>query len=160
MGTYMSAAVCRRGHVITDRMEHHGQIGERCTTCGGRILTACPECGYRLRGDYEVEGVMFIGEPSRPSFCDKCGAAFPWVDRQGRIYELQNRLDDEGLDPATELLVREQLEALMDPDMDEDEAARVWKRVIGLAPGFWEKSGVRKIIESLATAYVLKQLGP
>jgi hypothetical protein len=155
----MSAAICRRGHVITVRMEQFDQIGERCTTCGARILIACPECGHRLRGEYYVEGVLgWSADTPRPSFCDKCGTAFPWVDRQGRIYELQNRLDDEGLDPAIELAVREQLDALLDPDMDEKEAARIWKRVIESAPGLWEKTGAKKIIESVATAYVLKQL--
>jgi len=159
MGTYMSAAICKRGHAITMNMESRDQIGQRCTTCGAQILTACPSCSYRLRGEYDVEGVAWLGETPLPSFCDQCGAAFPWVNRQGRIYELQNRLDDEGLDPATELLVREQLEALMDPNMDEKDAALIWKRVIELAPGLWEKSGAKQIIQSIATAYVLKQLG-
>jgi len=46
-----------------------------------------------------------------------------WTAR-GRIYELQNRLDDEELDSATELVVREQLEALTNPDLDEAEQVR------------------------------------
>jgi hypothetical protein len=161
MPEYRPAAVCKRGHLITDDTTRHGAVGQRCTTCGAPVLTACPACGFRIRGDYYVEGVAVIGfGPSDPpNFCDKCGSAFPWVDRQGRIYELQNRLDDEQLDPASELLAREQLDALLNADIDEEEAARRWKKVRELAPGLWEKSGARAIIESLATAYIRTHAG-
>ena len=50
---------------------------------------------------------------------DHCSAPFPWVSRQGRIYELMNLLEEEELDAATELDVREQLEALRNPKLDE-----------------------------------------
>ena len=107
-----------------------------------------------------MEGVIDLTPASDPpNFCDRCGSAFPWVDRQGRIFELQNKLDDEHLDQATELLVREQLEALLNADIDDEEAARRWKKIKELAPGLWEKSGVRNIIESLVTAYVRAQAG-
>jgi hypothetical protein len=146
--------------MITDDTTTHGEVGDRCVKCGAKVLTACPTCGHRIRGDYHVPGVVAIGfETPRPDFCDNCGAAFPWVDRAGRIHELENRLDDEDLDPATELIVREQLEALVDAEMDEKEAARRWKRVRELAPGLWEQSGARRIIETLATEYVKRQLG-
>jgi hypothetical protein len=81
------------------------------------------------------------------------------VNRQGRIYELQNRLAEEDLDPASELIVREQLEALLDSDIEDEEAARRWSKVKELAPGLWEKSGARTIIDSLATAYIRKHVG-
>lgn len=162
MGTYRPAAVCKRGHLITDDATRHGEVGARCTKCGAPVLKACPECGHRIRGDYYVEGVVVLGAKAAPppNFCDKCGAAYPWVDRQGRIYELQNRLDDEDLDPASELLAREQLEALLNADIDDEEAVRRWKRIKELAPGLWEKSGAQSIIESLATAYVRAHIGP
>jgi hypothetical protein len=161
MGTYRPAAVCKRGHLITDDATRHSEVGERCTKCGAPVLTACPTCGHRIRGDYYVEGVAAIGfaPADPPNFCDKCGSAFPWVDRQGRIYELQNRLDDEDLDTASELIAREQLEALLDVDMDDEEAVRRWKKVKELAPGLWDKSGARSIIESLATAYIRSHVG-
>lgn len=161
MGTYRSAAVCKRGHLISADLTREGEIGKRCTECGAVVLQGCPECGHRIRGDYHVEGVAGVGVPpdDPPSFCDSCGAAFPWVDRRGRIHELENRLDDEGLDPAVELAVREQLEALKDAEMDEKEAARRWGRVKELAPGLWEQSGAKKIIETLATEYVKRQVG-
>jgi hypothetical protein len=93
----------------------------------------------------------------RPDFCHECGAAFPWADRQARIYELQNKLDREQLDEGTRLKVREQLDALADPDLNEEEAVRRWDRVHELAPGLWERG--QGIITDLATAYMKTKLG-
>ena len=68
-------------------------------------------------------------------------------------------LDDEDLDPATELSVREQLEALRDPDLSEDEQRKRWERVKSAAPGLWEKSGARAILESVVSTAIRQQLG-
>jgi hypothetical protein len=98
-------------------------------------------------------------EYSPPDFCDQCSAPFPWVSRQGRIYELMNLLEEEELDPATQLDVREQLEALSNPDIDEREAERRWRRVKNAAPGLWEKSGAQRILETVVAAAIKAQLG-
>ena len=151
---YETAAVCRRGHVESAALAYPGgPIPPRCAAGGAKILTACPECGERIRGlggeaDYEP-----------PDFCDHCSSPLPWVSRQGRIYELMNLLDDEDLDAATELDVREQLEALHDPDLDEQEAARRWKRVKDAAPELWSKSGAQRILETVVGATIKSQLG-
>lgn len=79
------------------------------------------------------------------------------ADRQARIYELQNRLDREELDEGTRLKVRELLDALADPDLDDDEAVRRWDRVRKLAPGLWGKG--QGIVADLATAYMKRELG-
>jgi len=94
-----------------------------------------------------------------PDFCDNCAAPHPWLSRRGRIYMLENLLDEEGLDPADELEVREQLEALKSPELDEDEQRRRWEKVQELAPGFWEKSGARAILESVVSAGIKGALG-
>jgi len=78
---------------------------------------------------------------------------------EARIYELQNRLDDEELDPATELLVREQLEALTNPDLDELEQVKRWQRIKNAAPDFLLKAATSPIVTSLVTAEAKKQLG-
>jgi hypothetical protein len=160
MGTYMPGAICRRGHVITSDTTTSGRLTSRCGECGAEVLTTCPACGKQIRGDYKVPGVLDLtGGYKAPSFCGDCGAPFPWVGRQGRIYELMNRLDQEDLDPATELTVREQLEALANPDIDEDEELRRWERVKKLAPDFWEKAGARAILVTLVSAYIKDKLG-
>jgi len=84
---------------------------------------------------------------------------YPWVDRAGRILDLENLLDREDLEPATELAVREQLEALMDPDIDEKTAEKRWRRVRELAPGLWENSGAQSVATSLMTEALKRALG-
>ena len=94
-----------------------------------------------------------------PDFCDFCSAPFPWVSRQGRIYELMNLLDEQELDPATELDVREQLEALANPGLDEAEAKHRWTRVKEAAPALWGTSGAQRILETVVAATIKSQLG-
>ena len=60
---------------------------------------------------------------------------------------------------SAELIVREQLEALLNADLDDEEAVRRWKKIKELAPGLWEKSGARSIMESLATTYIRTHVG-
>jgi hypothetical protein len=94
---------------------------------------------------------------SPPDFCDACAAPLPWAARQALVYELQNRLDEEPLDPADELIVGEQLQALTDADLDEAEQVKRWQRVKALAPGLWKTA--QPIIETLASAAIKSQLG-
>lgn len=152
---YDGAAICRRGHVETYLLTYAGAIPPRCATCGAKILTACPACGARIRGG---DGSI-TPEYTAPDFCDHCSSPLPWVSRQGRIYELMNLLDEEDLDPATELEVREQLEALATSDLPDDEQAKRWERVKRKAPGLWENSGAQRIIETVVTATIKSQLG-
>lgn len=156
---YTEAAVCRRGHVETTVIDNLATLAKRCPECGAPVLTACSACDTRIRGDLIVPEVITFAEDYKPpDFCDQCGAPFPWVSRQGRIYELMNLLDHEDLDPATELEVREQLEALTQPDLPDDEAARRWERVRAKAPTLWERSGAQRILETVVTAAIKAQL--
>jgi hypothetical protein len=136
---------CRRGHFIG--------IGPEapwfCEDCGAPAVSACFNC---------MESVSARGDPPRPpAFCAACGAAFPWVDRRARIYQLENLLGHEQLDMATELAVKEQLNALAEPDLSDDEQRERWARVRALAPGLWQSG--RTILEGLVSAAIKAQLG-
>jgi hypothetical protein len=157
---YLPAAICRRGHVIATDATTNLKTA-KCATCGADVLTACPHCNNMIRGAYILPRVIAVGPKyTRPDFCGDCGNPFPWASRQARIYELMNLLDAEELDPATELAVREQLEALAttDPEDLEKEETR-WQRVKRLAPSFWEKSGVQQIATTLILAEARARLG-
>jgi hypothetical protein len=108
---YRPAAICRRGHVASTDIQLSPQLASSmCGTCGAEILRACPECNNMIRGRYYVPAVIGVGyEYSPPDFCEDCGAPFPWLSRQGRIYLLENMLDEEAIDGASRLEVQEQL---------------------------------------------------
>jgi len=153
--TYRPAAICKRGHVISGAITPSAEIQSHCHRCGASVLTACENCGHRLRGRAQNVG----GNLKVPEFCDSCGAPHPWLSREGRIYLLENLLDEEGLDPATELEVREQLKALMDSSLSTEDQQRRWEKVKRLAPGFWDKSGARTILETVVSAGIKAALG-
>jgi hypothetical protein len=70
-----------------------------------------------------------------------------------------NQLDAEELDPADALRAREQLEALLISDPDDDvEQARLWGGLRLSAPGLWERSGARSILESVVSPAIKSQL--
>ena len=147
MARYDSAAVCRRGHAFTTHTERAAEVAARCASCGAEVLTACPECNHRIRGLPSNSS----GKYRPPDFCDACGSPFPWLTRQGHIYQLQNLLDETDLDPATRLEVREQLEALSKPDVSDDEQRERWTKVKQLAPGLWA-SGQRILVNVVSEA--------
>jgi hypothetical protein len=70
-----------------------------------------------------------------------------------------NLLEEEKPDSATELEVREQLEKLTNPDLDQKDAERLWKRVREAAPTLWEKAGAQRILETVVNAAIKSQLG-
>ncbi len=141
--------------MLSNGIDLDDEVPAHCDTCGARVLSSCEQCGHRLKG--RPVGVSM--PVASPDFCDNCGAPHPWLSRQGRIYLLQGLLDDEQLDPATELEVREQLEELTSPELDEDEQRVGWERIRKLAPAFWESSGVRTVLESVVSAGIKASLG-
>jgi hypothetical protein len=142
------AAVCRRGHVQTHDRKRV-EYGKRCPRCGAEVIVECDACHTRILTQWvSGQGEKYFAF----DFCDDCGEAQPWVGRQGRIYELQNRLDNEDLDPADQLVVREQLEALLNADLDDDEQRQRWASVKRLAPKLWESS--QPLLETLITSAI------
>jgi len=146
---YYSAAVCRRGHDATSIVELAEEpLPKRCVECGAEVLTACQECGFRIRG-----GAAGWGGPYEPpDFCDNCGSPHPWLSRQGRIYLVQNILDEADVNEADRLRAREQLEALTDPDLGEEEQAQRWARFKRAAPTVWAAEQAQKIIGTVVEA--------
>ena len=115
----------------------------------------CRNCSTQIPGN--PLGVS--GRYRPPDFCVSCGHPFPWLSRRGLLYELENRLLSGELDPADELVVREQLAALAGPDLDDDEQVRRWQRIAGVIPDFWERSGAKQIVVNVMTAYVRNKVG-
>jgi hypothetical protein len=99
MGWYDTQEVCLNGHQTTANYERHGEFRRPfCEKCGAPTIHTCPSCGTNIRGEYHVDGVVFLGSHATPvpKFCLKCGKKFPWSDR------IDNEASDAitGLDPA------------------------------------------------------------
>ncbi len=157
MINYTNAAICKRGHVYTSDL-HQMPKTQKCQTCGAQIITQCQNCNVSVRGTEVYEHVGgWAGSYDPPDFCFNCGTPFPWVSRQGRIYQLQNILDEQDMDEATRLKVREQLESLLDQDVNEDKEIKIWKSIKGKSPELI--SAGMPIIKTIATQAILKATG-
>jgi hypothetical protein len=153
---YEAALVCRRGHVESWWSSVRKAPPARCAECGSPILSACPECGHRIRGGWSSG----YHEPERLSdFCDKCGAPYPWASRRARIYELENRLDDdETLDDATRLRIRDELDQLAEDDgSDPTSEKERWTRVKKLWPNVATVG--QTVLTTILTAELKRQMG-
>jgi hypothetical protein len=114
----------------------------------------CPACEQPIRGRSHVPGVVSAQAYKPPNFCHSCGSPFPWAGRQARIHQLQNLLDEAELGSATGLALTEQLQALLDPDLDDAEQAKRWNRIKTKGPGFLEKTAAQLIVQSLLSAWL------
>ena len=153
---YYAAAVCRRGHVAAEAIALEGQPPPRCSDCGAKVLTECDKCSARLRGVLNARHVTQL-HYDPPDFCDHCGAPHPWASRTARLFELENILDEQDLSDADRLVVREQLQALRQPDVPEEEQQERWLRIKKLAPGIFNAGG--RIVETVVSATIKSQLG-
>lgn len=148
---YTEAAVCRRGHVATGNTEEN-EVPARCSKCGAQVVTLCGSCGSRIRGWHVVPGVIGGAPYKPPDFCDNCGSPHPWANRQARLWELENLLDDEEISDADRLTIREQIEALQNPDLGDEEQAERWTRIRKAAGAF--RGPALSIFESVTTAAI------
>jgi hypothetical protein len=55
-------------------------VQEYCSQCGASTLTSCQQCHAPIRGYHNIPGVISLGGGyERPSFCYRCGKAYPWT---------------------------------------------------------------------------------
>lgn len=156
---YGEAAVCRRGHVASSDLRIDNPDGPKCPKCGAALLTTCPTCHERIRGEYFVAGVISVSAWSPSDFCDRCGAAFPWASWQARVWALENMLDEEHLDEPTRLRVRKLLESVRaDGETFElEQEKKVWSRIKELWPTVAGKAWT--VAAPLITAEAKQHLG-
>ncbi len=159
---YQAASVCKRGHSQETRLTEAPDPASLgfCPDCGAVILARCPACGIRIRGELHIPSQVWFEENFAPrKFCDGCGEPYPWATWQDRIYQLENVLDEERIDEATKLLVREDLKRLRDADgMDQDAQLKIWRQVKDRAPGLLKGTAL-PVAQSLLNAYLQQKLG-
>ncbi|NDU75676.1 DUF2321 domain-containing protein [Actinomadura sp. DSM 109109] len=155
---YQAAIVCRRGHPIETRLtEDPGDDLGYCPDCGADILGRCAKCKIRIRGHRHMPG-FYYGAYTPPPFCDGCGVPHPWASREDRIHELENLLDEEGIEEADRVIVLGHLEQLRDGDLDEQSQVQKWKEVKRKAPGLFIGTG-QEVARTVISAAIRAQLG-
>lgn len=77
--------VCLNGHIINDSYHKYPQFNKKhCDQCGEKTIIACPSCGKPIPGEQHDDTGGFAAPPVdkglAPSFCEHCGAKFPWYE--------------------------------------------------------------------------------
>ena len=55
----------------------------------------CEYCQANIRGDYDVEGILYISHYIPPSYCHNCGHAYPWTETKIKMAsEIIDELDE------------------------------------------------------------------
>lgn len=75
--------VCHHGHIITARAES-AKVNQRlsCNECGQPAIMTCPSCTKPITGAlWHGSSKQWLCPAKPPSYCDSCGAPFPWTDR-------------------------------------------------------------------------------
>jgi hypothetical protein len=89
MGHYDVQQVCLNGHQTTDRYNSSPQFRQKhCDKCGAATIHQCPKCEHPIKGDYQSETVIAIGDTTPvPTHCENCGEPYPWTKSKELIGE-------------------------------------------------------------------------
>lgn len=142
---YLTAEVCRNGHVSTPTVEHSpGLTAKFCAECGAETMRTCPQCSAAIRGKYYVPTVASNYTYHPPNHCHNCGTAFPWtVARLEAAKEYAAEL--EGLDEAERKQLRGAISDLSIGGARTELAASRFKRLMAKA-GQTVGGGLYKIV--------------
>lgn len=157
---YDVAQVCLNGHLITQYSKTSPQhMEEFCAKCGQRTITTCPACNEPIRGFYHVEGVISFGSDySLPSYCYKCGKAYPWTSsRLEAAAELVREAELLDQDEQTQLI--ESLDDIVADSPRTQLAATRAKRLLSKA-GLTVANVFRDMIVDIASEAAKKILFP
>ncbi|MCA1683014.1 MAG: DUF2321 domain-containing protein [Actinobacteria bacterium] len=153
------SAVCRRGHVMTDYLEHPDiqGVAKFCRSCGAPVATRCERCKAPLPGGYR--GVLVAAASSPDPFCFNCGGPHPWATREQRVQHLENLLEFQELEEATQLTIIEQLAVLAAPvdEASDEERVEAGGRLMRVAPKLWDAS--LPVLQTLLTEAAKRKLG-
>lgn len=76
-GYYEKATICLNGHTVSDTKDNYIDY---CSRCGKETVSSCSNCSKPIRGLYVLPDVFGFSY-TKPSYCFKCGHAFPWTEQ-------------------------------------------------------------------------------
>lgn len=162
MAYYHTAQICLNGHIITDSYDTNHELAEKfCSKCHAKTITSCPSCGAKIRGNYEVEGVTFLGSTmsTAPAYCYNCGNHYPWTQS---ALDAANALisEDENLNEDDKKQFKDALPDLLvtSPTPKTKVAAVRFKKFMGTVASF-TADGIKDIFTDVASEVIKKSIG-
>lgn len=81
MGKYLTAVICKNGHIITPALELHPEKDTKyCTECGEETIKNCENCNEAIRGIFLAGFTSW--HFSLPKNCHNCGKPYSWTQRK------------------------------------------------------------------------------
>lgn len=99
---YDTAQICINGDLINKHVKASPSLNKNfCDVCGAKVISECPECQSPIKGCHhieihlkdsinwetneiipEIETHCQQHEYVIPSYCDNCGAPYPWIQQR------------------------------------------------------------------------------
>ena len=135
---YDKAQICKNGHLINDSMEKFPQRNKDfCNICGEPTLNKCPKCSNDIKGaQYHIQeyGSSGIGRYNIPSFCDSCGAPFPWTNEKMEVAK-ELAFEIEGLSADEKQILSKSIDDIVKDTPRTELAATRIKTILAKAKG-------------------------
>jgi hypothetical protein len=129
------AQVCGNGHMINDAtLRYPASSKAFCPKCGSATMIACPSCQKPIRGYHFVAGVLSTFKTPVPSYCEHCGAAYPWT-AAGASAARELAAEVEGLSDDERSLLTSSLDDLMHDTPATEVAAFRFRKLMAKGKG-------------------------
>ncbi|MEZ3454764.1 MAG: DUF2321 domain-containing protein [Oscillospiraceae bacterium] len=143
MVEYEKAQICENGHVISMKSSR-SKTYKFCSTCGAKILDACPKCHAPFIGEPKNMEAAYLVNIKPSAYCYECGELYPWTERQIEAVAEEIKLE-------MELTEQQQKEAIaILPDLvREATTTRANARKLKKILGFIGKTAAATLIEQI-----------
>lgn len=83
-GKYLTAVICKNGHVLTSTLElNNERYSKFCSECGEETITKCGTCNEKIRGIFFTNFTSWGYKI--PRNCHNCGRPYIWTTRKLEI---------------------------------------------------------------------------
>lgn len=154
-GHFDTFQICLNGHRITSlAASHPEQRADFCKSCGQPSIMGCQKCKKPIPGYYWAEYGSHA-PTSIPNYCDGCGEAFPWLQRN--LAALSDLLEVDGLSVADRSALVAYARDLTVETPQTPVAVAKWRRYLETA-GKTVVGGIKSILVEIAAEVIKKHL--
>jgi len=152
-----TAQICINGHVVNSQLaDFPAKNEDYCSKCGAKTIVVCPKCEVAIRGVNYLYG--HASTYSRPAYCFKCGAPYPWTEEALKAAsEFTKDLDE--LSPADKASLMETFPDLVRDSPQSTVAASRFARMMAKV-GPLAAEGLKTILVNVVTEMAKKTMFP